>query len=178
MKVSDEVLLHGSIDDVWQAINDPAVLVRTIPGCELLEVTGPDRYRIVVSAGVAAIRGTYSGEVAMHDQQAPTSFVLTASGAGAPGTVRTDVAVTLSEDGSGRTRLTAGEFFAAVDDVLTGAMPISAEAASPGAEPAGRTFVAPGPSGRTPNGFVSGALVGGAIAIAGVLVGRLLGRRP
>jgi carbon monoxide dehydrogenase subunit G len=62
MKVSDEVMLHGSIDDVWQAINDPAVLVRTIPGCELLEVTGPDRYRIVVSAGVAAIRGTYSGE--------------------------------------------------------------------------------------------------------------------
>ena len=57
MKVSDEVMLHGSIDEVWQAINDPAVLVRTIPGCELLEVIGPDRYRIVVSAGVAAIRG-------------------------------------------------------------------------------------------------------------------------
>ena len=95
MNVSDEVMLHGSLDDVWQAINDPAVLVRTIPGCELLEVTGPDRYRIVVSAGVAAIRGTYSGEVAMHDQQVPTSFVLTASGAGAPGTVRTDVALSL-----------------------------------------------------------------------------------
>ena len=25
MKVSDEVMLHGSIDEVWQAINDPAV---------------------------------------------------------------------------------------------------------------------------------------------------------
>ena len=85
MKVSDEVMLHGSIDEVWQAINDPAVLVRTIPGCELLEVTGPDRYRIVVSAGVAAIRGTYSGEVSLHDQQMPTSFVLTASGAGVLG---------------------------------------------------------------------------------------------
>ena len=105
MKVSDEVMLQGSVDEVWQAINDPAVLVRTIPGCERLEVTGPDRYRIVVSAGVAAVRGMYSGEVALRDQQMPTSFVLTASGAGAPGTVRTDVAVTLSEDGSGRTRL-------------------------------------------------------------------------
>jgi carbon monoxide dehydrogenase subunit G len=204
MKVSDEVMLHGSIDEVWQAINDPAVLVRTIPGCELLEVTGPDRYRIVVSAGVAAIRGTYSGEVSLHDQQMPTSFVLTASGAGAPGTVRTDVAVTLTGDGSGGTRLrydadaeiggviagvgqrmltavakkTAGEFFAAVDDVLTGATPVAVDAASPGAESAGRTFVAPVPAGRTPNGFLSGAIVGGAIAIAGVLVGRLLGRRP
>jgi uncharacterized protein len=204
MKVSDEVMLHGSIDEVWQAINDPAVLVRTIPGCELLEVTGPDHYRIVVSAGVAAIRGTYSGEVSLHDQQMPTSFVLTASGAGAPGTVRTDVAVTLTGDGSGGTRLrydadaeiggviagvgqrmltavakkTAGEFFAAVDDVLTGATPVAVDAASPGAESPGRTFVAPVPAGRTPNGFLSGAIVGGAIAIAGVLVGRLLGRRP
>jgi carbon monoxide dehydrogenase subunit G len=105
MKVSDEITLHAPIDDVWHAINDPAVLVRTIPGCELLEETGPDTYRIVVTAGVAAIRGTYSGQVALHDQQAPTSFVLTASGAGAPGTVRTDVAVTLAEDGSSGTRL-------------------------------------------------------------------------
>jgi carbon monoxide dehydrogenase subunit G len=204
MKVSDEVMLHGSIDKVWQAINDPAVLVRTIPGCELLEVTAPDRYRVVVSAGVAAIRGTYSGEVALHDQQVPTSFVLTASGAGAPGTVRTDVAVTLTDDGSGGTRLrydadaeiggviagvgqrmltavakkTAGEFFAAVDGVLTGATPVAVDAAGSGAESTGRTFVAPVPAGHTPNGFLSGAIVGGAIAIAGVLVGRLLGRRP
>ena len=60
MKVSDEVMLHGSIDEVWQAINDPAVLVRTIPGCELLEVTGPDRYRIVVSAGVTRAAASMS----------------------------------------------------------------------------------------------------------------------
>ena len=135
---------------------------------------------------------------------APMPLPLPASGAGAPGTVRTDVAVTLTGDGTGGTRLrydadaeiggviagvgqrmltavakkTAGEFFAAVDDVLTGATPVAVDAASPGAESAGRTFVAPVPAGRTPNGFLSGAIVGGAIAIAGVLVGRLLGRRP
>jgi carbon monoxide dehydrogenase subunit G len=218
MKVSGEAVLHAPIDDVWQAINDPAVLVRTIPGCERLEATGPDAYRMVVSAGVAAIRGTYSGDVALHDQQPPTSFVMTASGAGGPGTVRTDVAVTLAEDGPGVTRLrydadaevggmvagvgqrmlaavakkTAGEFFAAVDDVLTGAAPAREDAgaasAVDGAGPAagtgeptsagGRTFLAPARATHAASGgLLTGALVGAAIALAGVLVGRLLGQR-
>ena len=204
MKVSDEITLHAPIDDVWHAINDPAVLVRTIPGCELLEETGPDTYRIVVTAGVAAIRGTYSGQVALHDQQAPTSFVLTASGAGAPGTVRTDVAVALAEDGSSGTRLrydadaevggviagvgqrmlaavakkTAGEFFAAIDDVLTGTPPDAVEAAAAHSAAPGRTFVAPPSARRESADLLSGAVVGGVIALAGVLVGRWIGRRP
>jgi uncharacterized protein len=207
MKVSGDAVLRAPIGDVWKAINDPAVLVRTIPGCERLETTGPDAYRMVVTAGVAAIRGTYTGEVSLRDQQVPTSFVMTASGAGAPGTVRTDVAVTLTEDEPGRTRLhydadaevggvvagvgqrmlaavarrTAAEFFGNVDAVLTGpgadALEQPAEARSAGA-PEG-TFVAPPrPSRPGPSGgFVVGAVVGAAIALAGVLVGRLLGGR-
>jgi uncharacterized protein len=205
MKVNGEVALHAPIDEVWKAINDPAVLVRAIPGCEVLEATGPDAYRIVVTAGVAAVRGTYAGAITLHDQQVPTSFVLSASGAGAPGTVRTDVAVTLAEDGPDATRLRydadaevggviggvgqrmlaavakklADEFFAAVDDVLTGASLVPVDEAAERAEQAvGPRFVAPARAGRETSGFVSGAAVGGLIALAGVLVGRLLGRRP
>jgi len=33
VKVSGEATLHAPIDRVWAALNDPAVLVRTIPGC-------------------------------------------------------------------------------------------------------------------------------------------------
>ena len=97
-----------SIDEVWQALNDPAVLVRTIPGCERLEVTGPDRYRIVVSAGVASIKGTYAGEVALH-RPADADILRAAARPGRVGPARcsTDVAVTLTDAG-GRlaTRLT------------------------------------------------------------------------
>lgn len=207
MKVSGEAILHAPISEVWKAINDPAVLVRTIPGCERLETIGPDAYRMVVTAGVAAIHGTYAGEVSLHDQHVPTSFVMTASGAGTPGTVRTDVAVTLAEDEPGRTRLrydadaevggvvagvgqrmlaavarkTAAEFFGNVDAVLTGAaVDVVASPAAEGSEPAAAgTFVAPPRPSRpgAPGGFAAGALVGAAIALAGVLVGRLLGGR-
>ena len=148
MKVTGSATLHAPREKVWAALQDPSVLVRTIPGCQQLEEVGPDAYRMTIMAGVASIKGTYTGDVALTDPDEPTAFTLRASGAGAPGTVSADVRVTLSEAGDG-TRLdydadaivggmiggvgqrvlsgvakkTAGEFFSAVDDVLTGKAP-------------------------------------------------------
>ncbi len=200
MRISDEVTLHAPLDRVWRALNDPAVLVRTLPGCERLEATGPDSYKMIVTAGVASIRGTYAGEVKLHDQQPPNSFVMTASGAGGPGTVSTEVQVRLVEV-DGATRLSydaeavvggmiggvgqrmlagvgkkmAGEFFAAVDDVLNG----RAEAPVAVAPESG-LFVAPGgrPRPAAGQGFAAGAVFGAAIALAGVALGWRLARRP
>lgn len=203
MKLSGEATLHAPIEKVWTVLNDPAVLVRTIPGCERLEATGPDAYRMVVTAGVASLRGTYAGEVQLSDQRQPNSFLMTASGAGGPGTVSTEVRVSLSDTGDGSTRLTydadavvggviagvgqrmlvgvskkmAGQFFQSVDDVLTGSTgmaPPGAVQAEPG------VFVGPGAGAAGAlggDGFIRGALVGAAIALAGVLVGGALGRR-
>ncbi|MDQ2750623.1 MAG: carbon monoxide dehydrogenase subunit G [Pseudonocardiales bacterium] len=203
MKVSGEATLHAPVERVWAALNDPSVLVRTIPGCERLETTGPDAYRMVVTAGVASIKGSYAGEVRLSDQQQPNSFLMTASGAGGPGTVSAEVRVVLSDAEGGSTKLAydadavvggviagvgqrmlvgvskkmAGEFFRSVDDVLTGK---AVEAAPGAAATEAGVFTAPsggfGPAiGR--EGFRHGVLVGAAIALAGVLVGGLLGRR-
>jgi uncharacterized protein len=202
MKVSGDTVLHADAETVWRTVTDPQVLVRTIPGCERLEVTGPDAYAMTVSAGVASIKGTYDGAVALTDQNRPASFVLRASGAGASGTIRTDVAVTLSDGGDGTTSLRydadadvggmvggvgqrvltsvakkmAGQFFANVDDVLTGAAPVAPATAGAGATPG--VFTAPPRPRAVPSGgFVKGVLVGAGIALAGVLVGTLIGRR-
>ncbi len=211
MKIAGTAVLHAPADRVWAALNDPDVLVRTIPGCSALEPDGPDRYRMTVLAGVASIKGVYSGEVALHDQQPPGSFRLRASGAGAPGTVRADVLVTLADGGDGTTALsydadavvggmvggvgqrmltgvakkTAGEFFKAVDGVLTGAA-AAAPAAGPAAvdAPAPAVVAASPVSGAPPvgvavarDGFVAGAVVGAAAALLGVLVGAVVARR-
>lgn len=151
MKVQGSAVLKAPREEVWRAFTDPAVLVRTIPGCERLEEIGPDRYRMTVQGGVASIKGRFAGEVSLHDQDQPESFVMTAAGAGAPGTVNADVTVTLTENGEGTTRLeyaadaivggmiggvgqrmltsaaqrTAREFFTAVDAALTTA-PVAA----------------------------------------------------
>jgi uncharacterized protein len=95
MKLSGTATLHAPASQVWAALTDPAVLARTIPGCERLEPAGPDSYRFTVTAGVASIRGTYTGEVTLAQQHEPTSLVLIARGAGAPGTVATSIHITL-----------------------------------------------------------------------------------
>jgi carbon monoxide dehydrogenase subunit G len=135
-------------DRVWAALQDPAVLVRTIPGCERLEETGPDTYRMTVNAGVASIKGVYQGEVALSAPLAPESFTLKARGQGAPGTVDATVQVRLSEIDAGTrvdydadaviggmiggvgqrmlgsvAKRTAGEFFAAVEEHLRAPVP-------------------------------------------------------
>lgn|SRR5690606_5592141 len=200
MKVTGSAVLHASREQVWQALTDPAVLVRTIPGCLRLEATAPDAYAMTVTAGVGTIKGVYAGDVRLHDQHAPGSFVLSASGAGAPGTVSCDVAVTLSEDGDAATQVaysadavvggmiggvgqrmlagvakkTAGEFFAAVDDVLAGREAVPAAASTTGRD-AGAVYTATAPAssrGALLSGeFTRGVLVGAAIALAGAVVG-------
>jgi carbon monoxide dehydrogenase subunit G len=212
MKVTGTATLNASRAKVWDALNDPAVLVRTIPGCQQLEQIGPDSYRMTISAGVASIKGTYQGEVSLTDQDQPGSFMLRASGAGAPGTVSADVKVTLAEtDGStqlaydadaivggmiggvgqrvlsGVAKKTAGEFFKAVDDVLTGKAPAVPAPREEGVVPAAGAVPASGPAvftapprptgGPFGNDFLAGAVFGAVIALLGALVGGLVARR-
>jgi carbon monoxide dehydrogenase subunit G len=146
MKVSGTALLHADPDRVYAAFHDPSVLAVTIPGCQSLEALGDDRYRLSIVAGVASIKGTYDGEVALSEQDPPSSFTLRAKGSGAPGTVDATVHVTLAAQDDGTTRLEydadaivggmvggvgqrmlagvsrkmAGQFFGAVDDSLAG----------------------------------------------------------
>jgi carbon monoxide dehydrogenase subunit G len=161
VNLDGSAVLSADPDKVWAVITDPAVLARTIPGCESLEQTGDDEYRMNVTVGVGAIRGTYAGEVKLTDQRRPTSYVMHASGAGAPGNARATVTINLEEGEAGTTTLTysadaviggpvagvgqrmitgvakrmAGQFFKAIDDELTGAVvPI---AAAPSAVAAG-----------------------------------------
>jgi uncharacterized protein len=106
MKISGGTTLQAPVDQVWEAIQDPAVLARCIPGCEALSTLGEDRYAMSVNAGVAAIKGTYAGEVSLHDKVTPSSLRMKATGAGAPGTIDATVMVMLAPSAAGGTELT------------------------------------------------------------------------
>ncbi|MDQ2847762.1 MAG: carbon monoxide dehydrogenase subunit G [Actinomycetota bacterium] len=146
MKVSATSVLHATPAKVWQAINDPAVLAGVIPGCTQFFELDDGRFRMTVTLGVAAIKGSYAGEVRLYDKVEPSSLTMRASGSGGPGTIDTTVTVTLADLGDGTTQLTydadaivggmvggvgqrvltsvakktAGLFFSAIDDVLIG----------------------------------------------------------
>ena len=97
MKISGQNTVAAPVQQVWDALLDPAVLVRTIPGCERLEETGDHVYAMTVSAGVAAIKGTYDGTCALSDLDEPASLTMKVQGAGAPGTIGATVATSSAE---------------------------------------------------------------------------------
>jgi carbon monoxide dehydrogenase subunit G len=221
MRIAGNATLHAPVEAVYAALQDPRVLVRTIPGCERLEQVGDDAYSMTVTAGVASVRGTYAGDVRLTDHQAPNAFRLRANGSGTPGTVAADVTVNLSPGDNGTTviaydadavvggmiggvgqrllttvaKRTAGEFFGAVEEVLTsgGVEAAEEEAAAllPGADEAGaaaragaggpgpRVYSAPArPRAAFPGGdFAAGVALGAAAALLGALVGGYLARR-
>lgn len=159
MKVSGSATMAVPVPEVWKALQDPAVLARTIPGCERLDEVGPDTYAMTIRAGVASIKGTYAGQVSLSDPDPPHAFTLRAHGEGAPGTIDATVRVRLSAADGGGTRVdydadavvggmiggvgqrmlasvgrkTAGEFFRAVELALTRPAPAPETVAAPAA---------------------------------------------
>ena len=178
MKISGDNTIPFPVEQVWDALLDPGVLVRTIPGCERLETTGEHTYAMTVTAGVAAIRGTYDGTCALSDLQQHESLVMRLQGAGAPGTIDATVNVGFAPAGDGATRVSydadavvggmvggvgqrmlgsvskrmAGEFFGNVGEAI-GSGPAPAGPAGGGAVPAG----APGGAAGADAGAGAGA---------------------
>ena len=152
MKFTGENTLAAPVAQAWDALLDPAVLVRTIPGCERLEATGENAYAMTVTAGVASIKGTYAGSCVLTDLVEHESLVMKLDGAGAPGTIGATVNVRFAPEGSstrisydadavvggmiggvGQRMLTsvsrrmAGEFFGNVDAAIAGGPAAPAE---------------------------------------------------
>jgi len=222
MKISGTAAMAASPEQVWTAVHDPEVLARCIPGCKTLRELSPGRYAMTVMAGVAAIKGSYDGEVAISDVSEPDRFTMKADGAGAPGTISTTVDVSLAAAEGGGTTITyeadalvggpiggvgqrmlagvarkmAGQMFTALDDDIAGVRPPVAgpsgvaggeELASSAPGVGGRhtgvyagsaaSGAARGGSGASRPGFVPGALFGAGVALAGVVVGWLIGGR-
>jgi carbon monoxide dehydrogenase subunit G len=73
MKISGSATVAHPVPAVFAALTDPAILVRTLPGCQRLEQTGPDSYSATLEAGVGSITGLFDGDVRLSDLAAPGS---------------------------------------------------------------------------------------------------------
>ena len=97
MKVEGAYTFPGQTQQVWELLLDPESLRQCIPGVESLTETAPDHWDAVMKVGVAAIRGTYKGKVAIVDKQAPSSYTMQIEGSGGPGFVKGTAKVTLEQ---------------------------------------------------------------------------------
>ncbi|SCK14430.1 hypothetical protein VAR608DRAFT_0889 [Variovorax sp. HW608] len=91
---------------VWDALNDPDILKRSLPGCESVERASDEEFKVIMSAAIGPLRARFKGLLKMSDVQAPESCTMVFEGqGGAVGFGRGNSSVKLTES-NGQTELT------------------------------------------------------------------------
>src|SRR5215831_20049094 len=104
MKIEGTTEIAAPRDQVWSGFLDPAILSKAIPGCEELVAIGPDEYKAVMKIGVGPVKGTFEGKVRLSDQEPPHRYRMAVEGTGAPGFMRGEALMELT-DAEGGTRV-------------------------------------------------------------------------
>ncbi len=104
MKIEGNYTFNAPRDRVWQVLLDPKIIAQCMPGCESMNEVAPDQFEAIMKVGVASVKGTYKGKVAIKDKQAPSHYILSGQGSGGPGFMQGDVAIDL-EESNGQTVL-------------------------------------------------------------------------
>jgi len=105
MDMNGEQLIPALQADVWQALNDPAVLKACVPGCQAIDLVGPNEYMVMMVARVGPVSAKFKGRLMLSDIKPPNSYAISFDGQGGPaGFAKGGAQVTLSTLGD-QTRL-------------------------------------------------------------------------
>jgi carbon monoxide dehydrogenase subunit G len=104
--IEGEERIAAPIQKVWEALNDPAMLQATIPGCQNLEMTSPTDMTATVVLKIGPIKATFNGEVTLKNLNPPNSYTIQGEGKGGiAGFAKGGADVTLTADGDDATVL-------------------------------------------------------------------------
>lgn len=102
MELSNEHKIAAPKSTVWTALNDPAVLRRSIPGCESIEQVDERTLRAQVRSKVGPIGVSFRGVVELSDIEVGKGYNISFRGeGGAAGFVKGNARVDLRDDGDG-----------------------------------------------------------------------------
>jgi carbon monoxide dehydrogenase subunit G len=100
MDIEGTYTFQAPIEQVWNTLLDPEVLARCLPGVESMRETSPDTYAVQASLNIGAVKGSWSGTVALTDKQAPSHYRLTGDFSSPRGFVKGEGTFDLSAQGS------------------------------------------------------------------------------
>ncbi len=94
--------IAAPLPKVWAALNDPQTLKGCLPGCEMIEPDGADRFRIVMAAKVGPVSARFTGLLELADIQPLHGYTLRFDGQGGPaGFAKGEAVVALADADSG-----------------------------------------------------------------------------
>jgi carbon monoxide dehydrogenase subunit G len=105
MELTGDMQIAAPRDKVWDALNDPDILARCIPGCEAIEVVSPIEKTARVMVKVGPVRTRFNGRIRMGDVRPGEGCTMQFEGSGgAAGMAKGQSEVELA-DHDGGTRL-------------------------------------------------------------------------
>jgi len=100
MDMTGERRIAAPRQTVWQALNDPAVLKASIPGCESLDKLSETEMQAIAAVKVGPMSGRFTGKVHLADLDPPNGYTISGEGQGGVlGFAKGGAKVALAEDG-------------------------------------------------------------------------------
>lgn len=106
LDIGGSEIIQAPVETLWAALNDPIVLTRCVPGCKSMTEIAPDAYKVDMQLRVAAVGGSFEGEIALSDKDAPKRCSIKVSGAGTLGHGNGSARFELTAEGPNATKLT------------------------------------------------------------------------
>ena len=101
MKLSGTYQINLSKEKVWEALNDPEILKKSIPGCEEFKKNSDTKFTAKATNKIGPFNASFTGDIELKDLNPPNSYKITGSGNSPVGFATGEATVTLEDNESG-----------------------------------------------------------------------------
>jgi carbon monoxide dehydrogenase subunit G len=101
MEIQGTHQFKAPLEKVWDALLDPIVLAKALPGGDQLERVGENDYKAAMNVKVGPVQGRFEGKVTLSDITRLEGYRMKVSGTGAPGFVNGEGTLKLNENEHG-----------------------------------------------------------------------------
>ena len=80
MKLSGSYQINLKKQKVWEALNDPEILKKSIPGCEEFTKETENEFNAIATNKIGPFNATFKGTIELKEIDAPNSYKIVGSG--------------------------------------------------------------------------------------------------
>ncbi len=101
MKLSGSYQINLEKQKVWEALNDPEILKKTIPGCKKFKKNSDTEFSTIATNKIGPFNATFTGNIELKDLNPPHSYKISGSGNSPVGFASGEAEVKLEDDNGG-----------------------------------------------------------------------------
>ena len=101
MKLSGSYQINLIKQKVWEALNDPDVLKKSIPGCEEFKKNSDTEFTATAANKIGPFNASFTGDIELKDLNPPNSYKIIGSGNSPVGFASGEATVSLEDHNEG-----------------------------------------------------------------------------